>query len=102
MLSRRAFSSWMHTRLAAQKTKTVALLVHDEEVNEKQLDCLSHLHDSQEFRQDLALRKYAWFYTKDSLKRCLLLHYKPDKDKSGELKHDKAMRALGATAVSQL
>jgi leucyl aminopeptidase len=48
------------------------------------------------------MRKYAWFYTKDSLKRCLLLHYKPDKDKSGELKHEKAMRTLGATACAQL
>jgi hypothetical protein len=35
MLSKRAFSSWMHTRLAAQKTKTLALLVHEDEVKDK-------------------------------------------------------------------
>lgn len=95
--ARRAFSQWLHTRLATQKSKTVALLVHDDEVKSKQLDCLSHLHDSQEFVDDLALRKSLWVYTKDA-RRCLLLHYKPDKDN----KHEQALRSLGATAVSQL
>jgi hypothetical protein len=46
------------------------------------------------------MHKCAWFYTKDNLKRCLLLNYKPAKEKSGEEKHEKALRALGATAVA--
>jgi len=41
--------------------------VHDDEVKEKSLDCLSHLHDSQEFRHDLALRKAMWIYRKDTM-----------------------------------
>lgn len=71
--------------------------MHDDEVKGKELDCLSHLHESQEFVDDLALRKSLWVYTKDA-RRCLLLHYKPDKDN----KHEQALRSLGATAVSQL
>jgi leucyl aminopeptidase len=100
--SRRAFSQWLHGRLAAQKSKTVALLVTEDEIKDKQLDCLSHLHESEDFRNDLIMHKCAWFYTKDSMKRTLLLNFKPNKEKSGEVKHEKALRALGATAVSQL
>jgi hypothetical protein len=90
-------SKWLDHRLAAQKTKTVALLVHEDEVKNKQLDCLSHLHESQEFHDDLALKKSLWVYTKDG-RRCLLLSFVPAKDN----KHEKTLRSLGATAITQL
>ena len=71
--------------------------MHEDEVKNKQLECLSHLHESQEFRDDLAFKKSLWAYTKDG-RRCLLLNFKPDKDN----KNDKTFRSLGATAVTQL
>jgi hypothetical protein len=109
--SRRYFSKWMHERLAtsmtADRQKTVALLVHHDEIKDKSLSCLDHLHHSQDWRHDLSLNKSCWFYTNDAtMRRCLLLQYKPEKEKEGESGSDdsevKTMRQLGAHAVSQL
>jgi len=46
---------------------------------------------------DLALKKSLWVYTKDG-RRCLLLSFVPAKDN----KHEKTLRSLGATAITQL
>lgn len=98
-----ATTDWLHSRLAAQTEKIVALVVHDDELKAKTLDCLSHVHDSGDFMQDLAMKKHNWFYTKDTKRRCLLLHYKtPAAGKDGAVNHAPAMRALGVLIVGQL
>jgi hypothetical protein len=98
-----ATTDWLHSRLAAQTEKTVALVVHDEEIKAKALDCLSHLHDSVDFLHDLAMKKHNWFYTKDTMRRCLLVHYKPPAaGKDGTVNHAAALRALGTVIVAQL
>ena len=77
-------SKWLHDRLAAvPASKTVALLVDHSEVQEQSLDCLSHVHGSKDFRDDLTLNKSAWIYTSDeSKRRCLLIQYKEGKAKA--------------------
>ena len=49
--SKRFFSQWLHTKLAAvPANKTVALLVDHSEVKSGELSCLEHLHGSEHFR----------------------------------------------------
>ena len=74
-LTKRYFSQWLEKRLSAvPASKTVALLVDEDEVKNQSLACLSHVHGSKEFRQDLTLSKSAWIYTNDAaMRRCLLV-----------------------------
>lgn len=72
-------SQWLHKRLtsALEKNVTPAILVNTTEVKDKSLDCLKHLHHSDDFRHDLALDKCSWIYTNDEAKkRVLVLAYK--------------------------
>ena len=109
-LTKRYFSQWLEKRLASvPASKTVALLVDEDEVKNQSLACLSHVHSSKEFRQDLALQKSAWIYTNDAaMRRCLLIQHKLPKGKDDQSEEDrqiaemKAMRELAVHTVGKL
>lgn len=72
----------------------MALLVHNDEIKEQSIECLKHLHQSQDFRDDIAMHKYQWFYTPEG-RRCLLLNFKPDREKES-VKHEAGLAGFGA------
>ena len=84
----------------------VALVVDKSEIQEaaqKQgdLEFISHLAESMDFRQDLSMSQSYWFYSPETQKRTLLLQYTPKPDaKPEELKS--SIRALGAKAAGEL
>jgi len=66
------FSQWLEKAAAGvAPEKTLALLVDHTEV--QKLDCLSHLHGSKEWRQDLTLHKHQWVYNPSNGRRMLVL-----------------------------
>jgi len=101
-ISNRHFSKWLHQRLAkAKPSSTIGLIVDHSEVKNQELDCLSHLHKSQEFRQDLSLDKHYWFYAPSTGQRVLLLQQKLGKE--AEIKDKiKDIKGLAKVAAAQL
>jgi hypothetical protein len=100
-LQKRFFSAkWMQQRLSAS-TKTVGLIVHQDEIKSGEYDSLiGGLSKSQEFRQDLNMSGAYWFYHQN--KRVLLLQKSKDKADAKEMDIKKSYRKLGVTACASL
>ena len=106
----RPSSKWLDEKLASvAASKTVALIVDENEVSQRKLNCLSHLDGSKEFRQDLTLAKSAWIYSNDAaMRRILLVQYKATEVKDGatddqrKMAQLKTMRDLSVVAVGEL
>lgn len=78
-IQKRLFSvKWMQQKLAAS-TKTVSMVVHQDEIKAGEYDpIIGGLSKSKEFRQDLNMSGAYWFYHND--KRVLLLQKSKDKE----------------------
>lgn len=87
-----ASASWIGSRVADIHSKrpetTVAVVLTKEEIkNGAGIEFLGHLPKSKDFRQDLNLTNAYWFYTSDTLRRCLLLKYNGGTNAKQELRN---------------
>ena len=100
-IQKRLFSvKWMQQKLASS-TKTVSMVVHQDEVKAGEYDSLiGGLSKSQEFRQDLNMSGAYWFYHQN--KRVLLLQKSKDKPDAKPEDIKKSYRSLGVTACASL
>ena len=85
---KRYFSAWLHQRLAQvpSSRNAVALIVDAREVKSNELECLSHVASSKDFRQDLDMNQFMWVYLGSNypVQRCLLLQQKFKANKESE------------------
>lgn len=97
-----ANSTWLRTQLASvAATKTPTLLVSQQDVQDKALQSLAHVHGNAHWVQDLALNKSAWIYANDESQRRVLVVQHTNGDGDAQSKAD-SIRGLGQTTCKAL
>lgn len=94
--SESANSTWLRTalELVAADNKTPTLLVSQQDVQDKALQSLAHVHGNPNWVADLALNKSAWIYTNDESQRRVLVVQHVNGDGDQQSRAD-AIRSLG-------